>query len=347
MFSRHHDVKYVSPAAFWKPASYPSVWASVDARTTGHCALEFPKKRAIRELIENFDPDIVHVFGEPAYPLTYYAAKASSGRIFSCKFSQNIFQNWPSYFARKEDYVLSRADVIHAPAKASMDVAHQKFTDAKVAVVPWGASDAFSQDRIENKDGSILFVGKFIERKGWKTLLSALSRVGLSDAARVILVGSGPDEPEVRAAIAATRHRDKFEIRGQVRHDELSALYRAARVVVMPSQHSDGSDWGHGRKYKFMRTKWDEQFGMVAAEAMLSGTPVVHSDNGSLPEVVGMPELCFPQNDAYALAERLKWMLALDSPTYEELVSRSMRNAQRYRWENVSSLMLNLWNANA
>ena len=343
LFSRDNIVKYLSPAAFWKPATYPSLWASVDARTTGHCALEFPRPRAIRKLIDHFDPDIIHVFGEPSYPLTYYAAKAANGRIFSCKFSQNIFQKWPNYFSKKEDYVLSMADVIHAPAKTSMDIAHQKLTEAKVTVVPWGASNVFSPDCVANKDGSILFVGKLIERKGWRTLLSALEAVDLPEATRVIMVGSGPDEAEAHSVIAASRHRGKIEIRGQVGHHELSALYRTAHVVVMPSKHSDGSDWGHGRKFKFLRTKWDEQFGMVAAEAMLSGTPVVHSDNGSLPEVVGIPELRFPEGDAPELAGRLKYVFNLEAAAYENLIAHCLSNAQRYRWENVASLMKSHW----
>jgi glycosyltransferase involved in cell wall biosynthesis len=97
-------------------------------------------------------------------------------------------------------------------------------------------------------------------------------------------------------------------------------FYRLTRLVVMPSV-------------------WRESFGRVAAEAMLNGIPVVASDRGALPEVVGPGGVCLPvpahvtpeTRLAPAAAEVAPWVAAVlrlwDDPAAYTQASAAARSA--------------------
>jgi len=70
----------------------------------------------------------------------------------------------------------------------------------------------------------------------------------------------------------------------------------AADVVLVPSVPDER---GFGR----------EGFGLVALEAMAAGTPVVASDDGALPEVLGRCGILVPPGDAGALADAVVALL--------------------------------------
>lgn len=127
------------------------------------------------------------------------------------------------------------------------------------------------------------FVGRFEARKGLRELIAAWPTV--SDAlprAVLVLAGRGALEPEVDAWAATAERVHRLGYRRDV-----AALMHALDILVMPSH-------------------W-EGFGLVAAEAMAAGTPVVASDVSSLPEVVrdGVSGLLVPPRDANALARAM------------------------------------------
>ena len=80
--------------------------------------------------------------------------------------------------------------------------------------------------------------------------------------------------------------------RGYVPDAERDALFAGARAVVLPS--------------------WDEGFGLPALEAMAAGIPVVVSNRGALPEVVGRPACSWTRADPQALGRRAIERMAHD-----------------------------------
>ncbi len=72
---------------------------------------------------------------------------------------------------------------------------------------------------------------------------------------------------------------------------EMPALYRQIDAFVLPS---------------LTRPNWKEQFGRVLVEAMACGVPVIGSDSGAIPDVIGDAGLIFPEGDAGALAAHLR-----------------------------------------
>jgi glycosyltransferase involved in cell wall biosynthesis len=133
-----------------------------------------------------------------------------------------------------------------------------------------------------------LFVGYFTPRKGAKFLLSAFQRVAGPDDV-LALVGSGPQEPELRA-LAGSDSRILFP--GYFDGADKSSWYAAADVFVLPTLH--------------------DPWGVVANEAMHFGLPVVTTDAaGCTPDLVrpGVNGLVVPAGNDAALGHALGHLL--------------------------------------
>ena len=66
--------------------------------------------------------------------------------------------------------------------------------------------------------------------------------------------------------------------------------------------------------------QWKEQYGRIIAEAMACGVPVVGSDSGAIPEVIGDAGLVVSENDPMALADALSRLMS-DQKLLERLAT--------------------------
>jgi glycosyltransferase involved in cell wall biosynthesis len=139
---------------------------------------------------------------------------------------------------------------------------------------------------------SLLSVGSLVPRKGYDLLLAALSQ--LTDLPwRLTIAGSARDDAtakQVADEIVQYRLADRVRIAGAVTDAELAALYNAADVFVLASRF--------------------EGFGMVYAEAVAHGLPVIGTTAGAIREAV--PEgagLLVPPEDIPALTSALRTMI--------------------------------------
>jgi glycosyltransferase involved in cell wall biosynthesis len=187
---------------------------------------------------------------------------------------------------------------------------------ARTTVIYGGADPArFAPDPAERRDG-VLFVGRLTPHKGVDRLIAALP-----PGARLRIAGSGghdPDPPErdypaLLRRLAAGR---AVEFLGPVPDADLPALHRRAAVLALPSVERTC----YGRAIRV-----SELLGLVVLEAMASGTPVVCSRLGGLPEIVRDGETGFlvEPGDVDALRDRLAAVLA--DPA---LAARLGRNAR-------------------
>jgi glycosyltransferase involved in cell wall biosynthesis len=172
----------------------------------------------------------------------------------------------------------------------------------------------------------VLFVGRLTPHKGVDRLLRALP-----DDAPLTVVGSGGhdprrperDYPDMLRRLASGK---TVTFRDSVSDAELSHLYRAARVYVLPSVH----ETCYGRHVEI-----SELLGLSVLEAMASGTPVVCSRVGGLAEIVRDGETGFlvEPGDISVLRERIVQLLS-----DERLASRLGANARetvlaRFTWD--------------
>jgi glycosyltransferase involved in cell wall biosynthesis len=168
----------------------------------------------------------------------------------------------------------------------------------------------------------VLYVGGFEPRKDVATLIRAVGACGVGEAGLVLAGALGPWSDGILAALAAAGIAARTRVLDFVADEDLPALYAAAAGVVCPSRY--------------------EGFGLPAVEAMAAGTPVIVSDGGALPEVVGEAAPVFPAGDASALASRLERVLT-DRHFSAELSERGRRRAEAFRWERVVTRYLSLY----
>lgn len=138
-------------------------------------------------------------------------------------------------------------------------------------------------------DGYILFLGTLEPRKNVGAVLDAYTRLlaRRPDMPRLLLAGRPtPAASEWLARLRVEPLAGRVSHLGYIADAEREDLYRGARVLVMPSL--------------------DEGFGLPALEAMSAGVPVVVSNRGSLPEVVGDAGVQVDPADVPALADAIE-----------------------------------------
>ncbi|MGH9006689.1 MAG: glycosyltransferase [Acidimicrobiales bacterium] len=135
----------------------------------------------------------------------------------------------------------------------------------------------------------IAFVGRLDEPKGIRFLIQGWDRLrsgGEEGGLRLVVAGSGPLEPEVRAWAAG---RARVEVLGLLSREGCAELMATARAVVVPSV-------------------WPEPFGLVVAEAMAAGAPPIAPDHAAFPELIrdGVDGALYPSGDVEGLTRLLR-----------------------------------------
>jgi glycosyltransferase involved in cell wall biosynthesis len=155
----------------------------------------------------------------------------------------------------------------------------------------------------------IVSPGRLVWEKGHQDVLRAVAALhrGLVPSfahrpPRVLIVGSGPEEKRLRAYAVELGLAGFVEFRA-VPYDEMPGLFASSSCMVLASLASAGCELPplSGR----FRCFWEEQFGMVLAEAMAAGLPLVVSSSGAIPEVVGNSADLFVPGDWMGLARAL------------------------------------------
>lgn len=169
----------------------------------------------------------------------------------------------------------------------------------------------------------ILFVGTLEPRKNLITLLRAMAR--LPGAVRLVIVGAVGWRDEALGDLARELGVvERVTFAGRLSDEALDALYRRARLLVMPSL--------------------GEGFGLPVLEAMSRGTPVVCSSAGALPEVAADAALLHEPMDDATLARHI-YALWTDDRLHAEYVRRSLARARQFSWARAARETLAVYRA--
>ena len=135
----------------------------------------------------------------------------------------------------------------------------------------------------------VLSPGRLVWEKGHYDVLRALATIG--GTARLLIAGAGPERSRLLRYAADLGVADRVEIR-RVQHDEMPAVFAACSCVVLAS---------------LPIPTWEEQFGLVLAEALAAGAPIIASSSGAIPEVLaGSGAQLFNPGDWLQLADLIK-----------------------------------------
>jgi glycosyltransferase involved in cell wall biosynthesis len=215
--------------------------------------------------------------------------------------------------ARIERRLLSSAGrvIVTSPHTAS-DVAAYHVPEARIGVVLPGTEPAPVARGSGGPGLALLCVASLTPRKGHLVLLEALGRLVDLDW-RLTCVGSAERDPAcahaIRDAIRALGLGRRIRLVGEHEEAALAPFYDAADLFVLASHH--------------------EGYGMVLADALARGLPVVSTAAGAIPDTVpASAGLLVPPGDAEALANALRRMIA--DPELRAQLAEGAREAREH-----------------
>jgi len=199
--------------------------------------------------------------------------------------------------SRMEDFVPALVDAIFVENMWMYDHFREVADEETVHFAPPGTDTSVFKppSASKNRDNYILSVGRLGDsRKNVRLLFDAYHRLQQrnSDVPRLVLAGlSSPTEGDWQRARELGIY-DDIEMHLEVSESELAELYRKARLFVLSSN--------------------EEGLGLVLAEAMASGTPVVSTNCGGPSTLIddGSSGFLVPVGDAAALADRMAYVLS-------------------------------------
>ena len=219
-------------------------------------------------------------------PLRRNCARASG--LWPCLLCAPLCRNWRPALAR----VLAQGRRKRAMARLAKIVVISEFMKSRLVANGLPAEKiSVEPPAIPVRDGGpaaapdgvdLLFVGQLVRGKGVQLLLRAMAR--MKTRRTLDVVGAGNLEPALRALSEKLGLADRVRFRGF--QSDPQAWMRAAACVVVPSF-------------------WQEPYGLVAAEAVALGRPVVAFAIGGLPEAYGGKATLVPPGDVAALAAAL------------------------------------------
>jgi glycosyltransferase involved in cell wall biosynthesis len=164
----------------------------------------------------------------------------------------------------------------------------------------------------------VLYLGTLKPSKNIESLIEAFSRVE-SEKLKVRLVIAGKKgwlfEP-IFEKVKKLGLTDRIIFTDFVSEADKPALIKGARLFILPSF-------------------W-EGFGLDALNAMAAGIPVVVSNVGSLPEVVGEAGVLVNPNDIDSIAQGMKEVLLAPVTKYNSFITKGLEQAKKFSWEKTA-----------
>ena len=287
-------------------------------------------------------PDVVHIHGTGKFSYLIYKALAKKSiRIMLTvhgllhvekmnqlrkKFSlKHIYQ----YFhqSKTEFDLLSKTNHIIVDTEYVAKQIERLYKQRKIKhlptmhVIPQGINSAYVSIQSTTNENHILSVGAISERKGHLYLLKAFEQVvALMPSAKLTIAGSLADTnyyQQLQAFIANSPYKDAISLATNLPQEAMFDLYRSAKLFALHSQ--------------------EESQGIVFAEAMATGLPVVATNVGGVPYVVEHDRcglLCH-YSDSQTMAEMICRILS-NKEQYDAFSTQALQAAKKYDWQEIA-----------
>ena len=285
-----------------------------------------------------FEPTICHVHGTSIFSCEIFNALKKQGiplmltvhglvkeekhKALKNRFSlKTLYQFWTQTSAERELLQSAFGIIVDTQYVAKQIDQYRLNTRPKVAVIPQGINEQFFNVSCSPCSKTILSVGAFSRRKGHLLLVKAFERIAshIPEASLTIcgVVSDNAYYNEVMNYVDASPFKDRISIMTNLPKAQLLAQYEKAKVFALHSQ--------------------EESQGIVFAEAMAAGLPIVATNVGGVPYVVehGVTGLLSVYSDVDAFASCLERLLTNE----EEWVNMSVAGksaAKQYSWNSIT-----------
>lgn len=239
--------------------------------------------RGLGRIFKELRPNVIHLWEEPWSIVAVQAIMLRDALLpeaaIILETDQNILRRLPPPFEQIRRYTQKRTDALIVRSEDALAVARATGYRGPAVTVEYCVDDlvfnARGRDRARGALGEISglvvgYVGRLVEEKGVANVISAIARS--RSPVTLLLLGEGPQIGDLKAQAQALGVARQVRFLPPRPREEVAELMRGLDVLVLLSQTT--------------RT-WKEQFGRVIMEAQACGTPVIGSDSGSIPSVVG------------------------------------------------------------
>lgn len=298
--------------------------------------------------IKALHPDVVHIHGTGAISATlYYKLKDQFKVLLTVhgilhvektnslrkKFTLKALYQY-FYQSRIEFNLLSKVGKIIVDTEYVAVQLRKLYEQKKIKhlpemyVIPQGINEAYLYIDAIKESNNILSVGTISERKGHIHLVKAFELFCEQDTTtQLIIAGVVSDTNyynQLRAYIDKSPYKDRITLHTNLQQEELFALYKDAKVFVLHSQ--------------------EESQGIVFAEAMALGLPVVATNVGGVPYVVknNVNGLLSDYADVASFAQNLSKLL-LDPEMCVAMSQRNKKEAINYKWSTIANKIVDLY----
>ena len=267
-------------------------------------------------LLQEFKPEIIQV--EQGAKSLAYAQLITLNRLFGLG-AKNIFFTWWNLpydvkfpLSRLEEYNLYNTHGLISGNQDGVDILREHGYKNKAVVLPQLGVDEklfypttqpelASELGIEKNEFIIGFVGRFVEEKGILTLIKALAHLK-SKQWKLLLLGRGKLKETIISQAIKAGIKEHLIIIESVPHDQVPRYINLMDTLVLPSETTYATK-------TLTSVGWKEQFGHVLIEAMACKVPLIGSDSGEIPYVIGEAGMIFPEKDVSALASCLQKLI--------------------------------------
>jgi glycosyltransferase involved in cell wall biosynthesis len=282
----------------------------------------------LRKIMREVRPEVVHIDEEPFNFATFQAMfLATQQKARSLFFTwQNLYRQYPPPFRQFELYNYRHAAMALAGNRDAAEVLKRKGYRGQVRIIPQFGFDTDiyrrSAPRPPRQAGdpfTLGFIGRLIEAKGLPLIVEALTM--LPEYCQAVFIGNGPMKSELEEQAERLGVADRVIFKPSVPTYEVPRELEHFDVHVLPS---------------LTRNNWKEQFGRTLAEAMSCETPVIGSNSGEIPYVIGDTGLVFAEGNTQELAACVRKLLD-DPALYADLAQRGrQRVLDNYTQEQIA-----------
>ncbi|MEM0054092.1 MAG: glycosyltransferase family 4 protein [Nitrososphaeria archaeon] len=324
---RGHDVIILTRKAKFDDGELGLNVIRIDSLFKSSKTIDMPNTLEMEKVIKTIKPDIIHAH-HAFSPISLFSILI--GKKFGIKtiltnhsiqffYDFDIFWKPSSILLFPIRQLISNADHIIAVSQAAAKFINS-FTSKNIVVIPNGINvNEFAPAKKEFDGKSILFVGRFVYRKGLHKLLNIMEHVVQDNKeAHLTIAGSGYLNPFLKTMIKALNLDKNVTIKERPSKSEIIKLYQKSNVFVMPSIYG-------------------ESFGIVLLEAMASKTPVVATEQGGIIEIIdnGETGLIVKKNEIKKMYEKII-MLLKDKSYCEKISERAFQKVKNYDWKIIA-----------